>query len=184
MALLVGGDGVVQPLQFVEHVAEIEEGEGVAGVGLGGAPVHAFGAFEVALVVGDGAEIDAGGRVVGLEREDRVVALYGLGQGGVVFFKLHGADEHLLQLGCGCGPVAGGAAADKLEVAALVGGEVEAELLGDGVDQGAGVAEDEPRAEAHGAGLRQGVAHAGDALHGIHLGADGAGGDAAGAHFT
>ena len=37
--LEVSGDGFVQPLQLVEDVAEIEEGQHVAGIGRGGAAV-------------------------------------------------------------------------------------------------------------------------------------------------
>ncbi len=59
--LTIGFDGLVEALHLVEDVAEIEEGEGVAGVSLGGTAVEAFGSFEVALIVEDGAEVDAGG---------------------------------------------------------------------------------------------------------------------------
>ena len=58
------------------------------------------------------------------------------------------------------------------------GVEVEGQLLGEGVDEEAGVAEGEPRAAADGGGLEQRVGHAGGALHGLDGGADAAGGDA------
>jgi len=39
----VRGDGLVGPLQFVEHVAEIEESEDIRGICLGGAAIELLG---------------------------------------------------------------------------------------------------------------------------------------------
>ena len=96
---LVGGNRVGQPLELVEHVAEVEEGERVLGVGLGGAAVELLGHGELAQVVVDGAEVDGGSGIPGAEREDFAIHLGGLGKGCGIFLQLHRALEHLLQIG-------------------------------------------------------------------------------------
>ena len=56
--LEIGGDGLVQTFQLIEHVAEIEVGQHVTGVGHGGAAVELFGAAVLAQVKENGAEVD------------------------------------------------------------------------------------------------------------------------------
>jgi len=143
---LVGGDGLGQALQLIEDVAEIEEGEGVVGIGLGGVAVELLGLRVLAEVVVDGAEIDGGGGVAGAQLEDFAVELCGLRQGRRIFFELHGALEDLLHIDLQCGVV--GRSADDGEMALRRGVEVKGELARDGIDQGARVAEGEARAAA------------------------------------
>ena len=71
--LAVGGDGFVEALKLVEHVAEIEVGQHISGVGLGGAAVELFGAAELAQMEVDRAEIDAGRRIIGIDGENLLV---------------------------------------------------------------------------------------------------------------
>ena len=81
--------GFVEPLELVEHVAEIEVGQHVAGIGLGGAAVEFFGAAILAQVKKDGAQVDAGGRVLRIDRENFLVER----DGALLFAGFLGLDR-------------------------------------------------------------------------------------------
>jgi hypothetical protein len=101
----VSVDSFGEPLQFVQHVAEVEEGESVVGVRLGGAPVQILGTLEFALVIADGAEVDGGRGVVRVKREDLFVDFDGFA-GLPGFLKLHGTKEEVAYV---CFALCGGA---------------------------------------------------------------------------
>jgi hypothetical protein len=177
--LLVGLGGFGETLHLVEDVAEVEEGEGIFGIGDGGAAVEALGLFVVALVVVDCAEIDEGGGMLGLDDQDGLIGFDGLGDGGGGLFELDGVQEHVLNFG-GLAGVVFCTGVDDAELAGGRGVEVEGELLGEGVHEGAAVTEAEAGAATDEAGFHEGVAHAGDALHGGDGGFDVFRGDAGG----
>ena len=93
----VGGDRVGQAAHFVEHVAEVEESQGVARVGVGGATIHLLGLGEIAAVVEDRSEVDARGRVVLLAQQDGFIKADGVVERVRRLLELHGADEHGLE---------------------------------------------------------------------------------------
>ena len=52
---LVGAERIRKALHLVEDVAQVDEGEGILGIGLGGATVELLGLCELAQVVVNGA---------------------------------------------------------------------------------------------------------------------------------
>ena len=90
----VGGDGLVEPVELVEHVAEIEVGQHVAGIGLGGAAVELFGAAVLAQMEKHGAQIDAGCRVLRIDLENFLVER----DGALLFAGFLGLDGGLESL--------------------------------------------------------------------------------------
>ena len=76
-AFEVSGDGFVDALELVEHVAEIEVGQHVSGVGLGGAAVELLGAAELAQVEEQRAQVDAGRRILRIDGQNLLVEVDG-----------------------------------------------------------------------------------------------------------
>ena len=171
----IGGDGFVETFELIEHVAQIEIGQHVAGIGHGGVAIQFLSPAVLAEMEVDGAEVDRGRRVVGIEGENFLIE----GNGAWLFAGFLGTDcsQKAFLKGtrtCGRGAAQGlgfrGSGGDCLLAAAL---EVEEELAADGIDHGAVMAEGQARTGAHNARLEERVGHAGDGLHGQDRFADG-----------
>ena len=116
----------------------------------------------------DGAEVDRGRRVVGIERKNLLIE----GDGAWLFAGFLGVDcsqKAFLKgtriSGRGAAQEHGfrGSGGDCLLATAL---EVEEELAANGIDHSAVMAEGQTRTGAHNARLEERVGHAGDGLHG------------------
>src|SRR5579862_7880742 len=69
----VGLDGLFGPVEFVEHVAKVEEGEHVSRVGDGGSAIEFFSAAEAAHVKVNRSQIDVGGSKARVGGNDLVI---------------------------------------------------------------------------------------------------------------
>ena len=78
---------------FVEDIAQIEIGEGVARVSFQGGAIMFFGEREILAIVIKSSEIDVGGGVVGLELERFLVGGEGFGLSRRIFFERDAAGE-------------------------------------------------------------------------------------------
>ncbi len=75
--LEVGGDGFLEALELVENVAEIEVGENITRVGLGGAAVEFLCAAELALVEDQRAQVYAGCGILRIDGQNFLVEIDG-----------------------------------------------------------------------------------------------------------
>src|SRR5262249_3740909 len=131
-------------LQLVEHIAEVEEGERVFGIGCGSLAIEVLGFQKLALVVVDSAQIDTGRRMHGVEQQDFTVA------GGsfsdlVALFTSHGFEEEAVGAGFALASMEDGNAEGRGSAAAA-GIKVEDELACDGFHGCAGMTEEKARA--------------------------------------
>ena len=164
----VGVNGLAEPLQLVEHVAQIEEGQRVVRIGESRLAVKALGSGELALVIEDGPEVDGGGGVAGIEPEYVLVKLGRLDLLACLF-EAYGLKKE-----------ASGAVDDLRRTEdrdflfnqIVVALEVEDELACDRLHHGAGMAEEQARSISYRGRFLQRVGHAGDGLHGMNAGAD------------
>ena len=95
---LVGLDRLRQPCLLIQYVAQIEEGQRILRIGLGGLPVELLGPRIIPLVVADGAEIDGACSVRGHRRQHLLVHCLRVAQGFGTLFKPHRPLEDLLHL--------------------------------------------------------------------------------------
>ena len=164
----VGVNGLAEPLQLVEDVAQIEEGQRVVRVGESRLAVEALGRGELALVVEDGPKVDGRGRMARIEPEDVLVKLRGFDLFACLF-EAYGLKKEASSAVDDLGRTED---RDLLFDQVVMALEVEDELARDRLHHGAGMAEEQARTISYGGGFLQRVGHAGDGLHGMNAGTD------------
>ena len=91
----VSGNRLIQPLQLVQHVAQVEKRQHVVGVDLGGAAVKLLGPVKLAQMEVNRSQVDPGRRKVRIELHHLLVKL----DGAVLLARLlglHRLQKHLL----------------------------------------------------------------------------------------
>src|SRR5262249_26304709 len=94
----VGANCVFHATGLVENIAQIKVRQGIAGVQLNGASIVLLGGFVILAVVVQGAEIDVGGGVFGVEFEHPLVNRNRLELVAGVFFQSDAARKQLCDI--------------------------------------------------------------------------------------
>ena len=166
---LVGGNGFLHPSGFVEHVPQVEVGEGIAGIDLDGRAVVLLGEQVFLPVVVERAQVDVRGGVIGIHVQNLQVNGDGFALGRGVFFEHDAAGKQVGDVGDDQFRPGAGRAGYNF----FFGSEIEHELSRDGLKQVAVVAKGDAVSALIGAGFEQRILHAGNALlHGLERLAD------------
>ena len=91
-------DGLFRAFQFIQNVAQVEEGKNVRRIGLGGAAIQVLGASVVLLVIVERAKVDERSCIGSIHGEYLAVDLH-RGLFAALLFSLHSAQKEALQLG-------------------------------------------------------------------------------------
>ena len=136
--------------------------------------IELLGADELTLVIADGAEVDAGGRVFGISLENALIDANRLVNLSRVLVA-DGNQEHVGDLTLVACLVDFNRARRTTSCAAgsaVIAVEVEDELAGDRLGDQASMPEMQPGTTHNGARVEQGILHSGDNFHRAERGAD------------
>jgi hypothetical protein len=167
---------------FIEHIAQIEIGQGVTRIDCNGRAVMLFRQRVILPVVMQRAQVDVRGGVVRIEFQDPLIGRDRLGLGIGVFFKRNALREKASNVGGNRSRPDQRSGAFRTRGTGddfVSSGKVEHELAGNGLDQFTFVTESNAVPSAEGAGLEQRIFHSRSLLlHGLERLAD-----HRGAHF-